>query len=406
MARRFTIFILLLFTSQFLTAQLKIVGTHYNSGTGVTRVLRWNSNTGVVTDSVTTTVPAVAAGASMFDAYNDLYYFADPSTFHEVDFDSVSCTALPGIQQGVNAEISMATGKIFRLKQNSVFDSTGQLITRLWDVVQSRFSTGQDSVLGTISQCLAVYGDVSTFNSNLGIYYFFGIDSLLGDCLYSVQTNASSFTSNKVALGGTGLSFAGIEYDNDYNLLFAINSIGQGPQRHWQVQQINVSTGAVTLEADFPQLAYYQATTCTYDQTNSSLVFVMIDTASTFGLYAYNTATNTLTPKFLPSGLSINELECDNTTFARLKYGTVTQTEEAAATKLTLYPNPASDRIQIVGIETLEELFVVDAFGRTTRMQPMANGNAIDLQNFAAGYYNLRAKDNAGNWSQQAFVKR
>jgi hypothetical protein len=404
MLKRFVLLLSLALVSQILPAQLQIVGANYNSGTGVTSILRWNADSGVVNDSIATVVPAIAAGASMFDAYNDRYYFADPSTFQEINFDSASCTPLLGIQQGVNAEISMATGKLFRLQSQAIYDSTGQLVTRLWHVVQSRFSTGQDSIMGTFYGCEAVYGDVSAFDSNLGIYYFFGIDSVLGNCLYSVQTNATSFTGNKVALSGTGLSFAGIEYDNEYNILYAINSIGQGNQRHWQIQQVNVSTGAMTLEADFPQLEYYQATTCTFDQTSSSMVFVMIDSTSTSSLYSYATVANVLNSKLVPSGLTMNELECDNTAFARAKYGTVSVADEVSASKVTLYPNPAMDVLKIDGMDAIEEVLAVDALGRSTRMA--VSGNAIDVSVLAPGYYILRAMESDGQWSQSKFIKR
>jgi Secretion system C-terminal sorting domain len=405
MMARYTLLFLLSFYAQWVAAQLKVVGTYYEPGTDATSIIRWNADNGVVSDSMATHVHVVDPGTSIMDAYHDRYYFADPSAFHEVNFTTSSYTVLPGIQQAFNAEVSMATGKIYRVRQNNVYDEARQAATRRWEVVQSRFGTGQDSVMGTLAQCVSVYGDVSTFDSNHGIYYFMGIDSELGDCLYAVPTNAPSFVSNKLALGSSGLRFVGIEYDNEFDILYALNRVGEGAQRLWQVQQLNVNTGAVTLEADFPQFKDYQATTCSFDQVASALIFTMRDSTDKFGLYAYATVSNTLIPKFLPNGLTIHELECDNSVFATLRYGAVGARDQLPKAQISLYPDPVHDVLYIQGIETFKKILVVDSHGQSTGTALIANGSAIDVSMLPPGYYILRAKDHEGRWSQKRFVK-
>lgn len=405
MIARITLLFLGLFCWQAMSAQLKVVGTYYDPGTDATSVLRWNADNGVVSDSMTTHVHVVDPGTSIMDAYHDRYYFADPSAFHEVNFGASSYKVLPRIKQGFNAEISMATGKIYRLRQNNVHDDAGRLVTRLWDVVLSRFSTGQDSVMGTIRQCRSVYGDVSTFDSNHGIYYFVGIDSLLGDCLYAVQTHAASFTYSKVALRSAGLRFVGIAYDNEFDILYAFNSTGEGDQRHWQLQQVDVNTGAVTLEADFPQFKDYQATTCSFDQVASSFIFMMRDSTHQPRLYAYATLSNTLIPKFIPHGLSIQELECDNSVFAMLRYGAVGAGNQMPKAEISLYPDPVHDVLYIKGIETLKKILVIDSHGQSIGAERIANGSAIDVSMLPPGYYILRAENHRGRWAQKRFVK-
>jgi hypothetical protein len=405
MMARYTLFFLLSFCTQLLTAQIKVVGTYYDPGTDATSIIRWNADNGVVSDSIATHVHVIDPGTSIMDAYHDRYYFADPSAFHQVNFNTSSYTVLPGIQQAFNAEISMATGRIYRVKQRNVYDDAGQSVTRLWEVVQSRFSTGQDSLMGAIPQCLSVYGDASTFDSNHGIYYFLGIDSELGDCLYAVPTHATTFTSYKVALGTAGLRFAGIAYDNEFDILYALNRIGEGTQRHWQVQQLNVNTGAVTLEADFPQFKDYEATTCSFDQVASALIFVMRDSTGQPGLYAYATISNTLIPKFTPNGMTMHELECDNSVFAMLRYGAAGARNQIPKAQISLYPDPVHDVLYIQGIETFKKILVVDSHGQSTSAALIANGSAIDVSMFPPGYYTLRAKDHGGRWAQKRFVK-
>ncbi len=405
MMTRYTLIFLLSLCTQVLTAQIKVIGTHYDPGTDATSILRWNADNGVVSDAIATSVHIVDPGTSVMDAYHDRYYFADPGAFHEVNLNASSYTVLPGIQQAFNTEISMATGKIYRLKQKNVYDDTGQFVTRRWEVVLSRFSTGRDSLLGTIPQCQSVYGDASTFDSNHGIYYFLGIDSLLGDCLYAVETHASTFTSRKVALGTSGLRFAGIEYDNEFDILYALNRVVEGAQGHWQVQRVNVNTGALTLEADFPQFKDYQATTCSFDQVASALIFMMRDSTGKPGLYAYATLSNTLIPKFTPDGMTVQELECDNSVFATLRYGAVGAINQIPKAKISVYPDPVHDVLYIQGIENFKKILVVDSHGQSTGTTLIANGSAVDVSMIPPGYYILRAKDHGGRWSEKRFTK-
>ena len=109
MLRLHSLIIALLFVSSLLPAQIHLVGSHYNGGLGTVSVFRWDATTGLATDTVPTPSTGIVISSSVFDAYNDAYYYADGSGMNRIDLDSNSFTALGGTLLGNSTEIDMAT---------------------------------------------------------------------------------------------------------------------------------------------------------------------------------------------------------------------------------------------------------------------------------------------------------
>ena len=99
------------------------------------------------------------------------------------------------------------------------------------------------------------------------------------------------------------------------------------------------------------------------------------------------------------------ELECDNSIYASVKYGSVTAATDAAPTaRLKVYPNPAHDVLRIAGNEIPVAMHITDALGRSTQVNLL--GAEIDLSGFAPGCYFLSGRLADGQVVQARFMKQ
>ncbi len=402
MKKTLSLLFALVFIATGLNAQIRIVAAYGSPGVSGLDVIRWNADTGVITDTVATTAQGIVFGSSVFDAFNQKYYFGDGSGMHSVGINPNASSFLGGTMISTSAEVDMATGKIVAVGFEYVYDSIGTFLYSTTNFVQHDINNGTDSIIGQLTGCLGIYADASCYNSNLGIYYFFGIDSLLGECLYAVNTYAPAFSLSKVPVTTPNLNIMTLEYDNEFNIMYALSST-LGATGNLQIQQINPSTGAITLEADFPQFTSYQASSCSFDQISSSMVFILGVTSGVFDLRLYNTFTNVLTNGILP-GSYLYEFECDNSQFARLKYGATAVNASIAPASIMTYPNPAVDVLHLDTDMPVESIYITDAIGRS--MQVTANGSQVDVSALAPGCYLLIAKQGDGQWARSKFIKQ
>ncbi|MEY4466207.1 MAG: hypothetical protein RLZZ465_1837, partial [Bacteroidota bacterium] len=65
---------------------------------------------------------------------------------------------------------------------------------------------------------------------------------------------------------------------------------------------------------------------------------------------------------------------------------------------ITLFPNPATDKITVKGIDVIEHVSAIAVNGTTTNLP--FSGNEVDLSNLAAGVYFISIKDNVGGLFQ------
>jgi hypothetical protein len=381
-----------------------MMGTNYDAASASTRIIRWDAITGIPTDTIPTAAQYVIISSSVFDAYNNQYFFTGENGTNRVDLTTGTASVAGTMNPGISAEIDMSSGEIFRVRLDNVFSSTGSLIATSVYVVSTDITTGTDTILGTIPQCQALLVDVSSYDSNAGIYYFVGIDSVLGTCLYGAKTTDTVFSFTKVPLTDPAVSIITLEYDNQNDVLYALSSLYAGTTSHIQIQELDPATGAMTVEADFPQLNVYQVSSCAFDQNTGNMVFMLGAIGGALDFYIYSTTNNTLVTGQIPAALIV-EFECDNTGFALAKYGTSTRVEDpVSAPALALWPNPASDIMQLRADAPVEALYVTDVLGRTQAL--VSDNNSVDVHTLAPGYYFLRVRFRDGKEAESAFVKQ
>jgi Secretion system C-terminal sorting domain len=387
-------------------SQTILIGLNNNQTTGLASVIRWDADTGTMLDSIVTTQPGYVMGSSVYDAVNSNYYFDGSFQICRVGFTPSSFSELNNSGLTFNTEVDMANGKIFSVRGTSLYDSLGTYIGYQTEFVRYNIVDSTEVILGLLPSVAGFYLDANCYNSNSGTYYSLGIDTLGMTVLVSIPTRGTSFSPSYIPISSSANLFT-LEYDNEYDILYSLGS-DTALSWHLQIQKIDTLTGALTLEADFPQLIGYVMTTTTYDQTNSSMIMMAIDNNQTYySLYKYATVPNTLDTLIQPNIGEIAELECDNSQYASVKYGSVTAVAaDPALPGITLYPNPAHDVLRIATTEPMSELRIIDALGRTTSLPPVSNGAAIDVSTLASGCYYVRAKLDNGLWSQSKFVKQ
>ncbi|TAE56607.1 MAG: hypothetical protein EAZ89_04540, partial [Bacteroidetes bacterium] len=98
--KHFLTLITLICLAHVVPAQLHIMGTVYNASESSTSVIRWNALTGVPTDTIETPSQYVVVGSSIFDAFNNQYYFTGENGTYRVDFDADTTSATGSVILG------------------------------------------------------------------------------------------------------------------------------------------------------------------------------------------------------------------------------------------------------------------------------------------------------------------
>jgi hypothetical protein len=396
------LFLALLLATSTVSAQIKLVGTQYNQAASLNEVLRFDASTGAILNTITTTQSSVSLGSTVFDAFTGKYYFRSGPGLNSAEFDPDGYAYVGTIDILTSAEIDMASGQIYGARSTDVLDSTGGVIQEGVEFVRYDIVNNTATALGSFARTFGIAGDGSAYNSNSGTYYFIGSDSVQGICLYTVPTRDSVFSYTQVPINTSNQTFYALEYDNEYNVLYGLNFIDLGTSANIQLHQVTPSTGALVLEADWPQFINFQSSSHTFDQTSSSFIFKAIDNNG-FQLAVYRTVQNTLNIGVLPSQY-VNGLEADNSQFAASKYGSITAVTPASRNAVQLYPNPATDILRVEGV-AFNTLQLTDLQGRSLSLERAQDVGSIDVSRLPAGIYLLQGRRNDGSFFSSKFIK-
>ena len=326
-------------------AQINLIGASNNSSSGVIDIVKWQA----LDSSSVTSYPTVLEGyyysSSVFNSYTGNYYLTGITSNASVllSFNTVTNTsAISSYSSFSNiTEIDMSTGKIYNLTG----DSIDYISVNEYDI-----STGTDSVIGVIHEpgIPGIVTDATCFDSNNGILYYVGYDSLPGICLYSIQVRnpVFSYSKTRLQLNSPGNNFSSVNYDNVNNIIYASDAEfdQKGNYQGNTVVEINKITGEVIERGQLTGFPYYLGGSSSFDQNSGNLLLVGFDTAYNEKMIVFNTYTNTFQTGFVPGWVS--EIVCDNYAFAKSAYITTSiQENENAAIKL--FPNPATNNFTL-----------------------------------------------------------
>jgi hypothetical protein len=112
------------------------------------------------------------------------------------------------------------------------------------------------------------------------------------------------------------------------------------------IVEINASNGTVTPKIAINQFPFFIAASSCFDQRTSTYIVIGSINSLNRKMICYNTVTDSLAIGYVPNGVA--DLQCDNTAFAQLKYGTPTNIQNITkAESIGVYPNPFSDKLYI-----------------------------------------------------------
>lgn len=381
-------------------AQIRLIGLWPESSTSTVSGLRWNAETGAILDSIPTTQGSIYSGSSVLDATTGRYYFKSPTGLNMLDFAADSFAALGALSINTSVEIDMANGRIYGVASQGIYDSLGNFTGANLQLIRYSLVTGQDSVVGIVPGVWGVILDASTYNSNTGEYYVVAVDSNSNYQIVSMTTRGA-FSYTMVPITEPSKVFFGLEYDNEYNILYGMSINTLTDTNMVDIYQIAPSTGVLTLETQLPQAYGIVSTTQTFDQTSSTFIVVGLDISNNFVLLMYNTVLDTMGIGVLP-GTDMYELEADNSQFAQSKYGSLTAVPAPSIQQVRFYPNPARDVLRIAAATAVASYTLLDMQGRSIAT---GQGAEIALDGIAPGLYLLQGKLANGNVFQAKFVK-
>ena len=296
----------------------------------------------------------------------------------------------------------MSTGKIYNLTADSI---------DYFSVNEYDISTGTDSVLGVIHEpgIPGIITDATSFDSNNGILYYIGYDSLPGLCLYSIPVRNSvfSYSKTRLQLNSPGNNFSSVNYDNVNNILYASDAQFD-PTGNYQgntVVEINTITGEVIERGKLTGFPYYLAGSSSFDQNSGNLLLVGFDTAFNEKMIVFNTYTNTFQTGFVPD--MVSEIVCDNYDFAKSAYLTTTIKEKEDA-GIMLFPNPATNKftLQINMIKDNYLLILSSASCKVLLTEQIQNPETeISTEFLPAGVYIVTLKSAKSIQTQKLIIQ-
>ena len=342
-------------------AQINLVGASSNPN-GTIDIIKWQALDSTSVSRYPSGLQGYLYASSVFDSYNSNYYLGGISSGSGVllSFNTNSNTpsliaysALSNI-----SEIDMSTGKIYNLSS----DSVGYISVNEYDI-----STGTENLLGIIVEP-GVYGvvtDAISFDSNSGIIYYLGYDGSPAVCLYSIPVRNSVFSWSKTTLITTapGNNFSSVNYDNVNNKLFASDAEynSGGSYTGNKVVEINTASGEVIERGVLTGFPYYLGGSSSFDQNSGSLLLVAFDAAFNERMIVFNTLNNTFVTGYVPDRVS--EIVCDNYSFARNTY-MATSVGETNKREISIFPNPATDWLNISGNSNYTHIDIIDVRGQ------------------------------------------
>ncbi len=262
-------------------------------------------------------------------------------------------------------------------------------------------STGIVSLVSPISVAESYTMSGCTIDPFLMVYYFETENKFTGIDLYNGQIYSEAF----ITLPDSGSSFGNYAYSctdtSVYGLIMqnGLNSLGK----------INPQTGVVTA---LPTLLNYDnyvtnsggaidpVNLVYYFQTLDNVGVKMVGLSLVDGSVASESYVSTNGDYFIMYRI---QSDCYGANRARLNV--VTSNAEFNNAQVTVYPNPAQEVLQLKADMVLNEVEIVDAFGKiVNRYTPKANNLQIPLETLSIGLYFLRISSGNGYYSKR-FIK-
>lgn len=373
-------------------AQIKLMGVTPNSSNNSIDLVQWTMFDEASVVTLPTELDYYLFASSAFNSFSGNYYiaggFGSGSGLYSYNTETEESNLSTGATLTSIAEFDMSTGKMYNL-----IIETEEYI----DIYEYDIANSAEVLIGSIYEpgVLGIVADAIAFDSNNGIIYYVGMTSSGPLALYavSVRAEAFSYTRTDLITPTAGSTITGVNYDNVNEKLFATNDTfdENGNSLGRAVVEIDFATGEVTTLGVLNDFPYFLGGSAQFDQITGNYLLVGVNSNNQAQMIAFDTATNTYQAGFVPSA---SEIVCNNTFFARSTYIDAS-IESLSKLKFNVYPNPASDRlnieldtngpVQVEMINALGELVYTANLGYT-------GVTSIDVSPFSSGLYSLTVR--------------
>jgi len=254
--------------------------------------------------------------------------------------------------------------------------------------------------------------DAIAFNSNDGILYYLGYDSLASLILYSVPVRDELFSYTKTTIlpGDAISSFWSLNYDNVNGIIYALNPVYDmmGNYVTTNLSAIDPVTGEVTVRSELNEFMGFVMGSAAFDQNTGSYLVIAIDTNYAGKMMVFDTYTNTYITGWAPDGVS--EIVCDNTAFATVNYITTSLKEQEEKPLVSFYPNPATTRVTVASQAKSQEELTISIFDITgkkliSHSMPESGKMELDVSHLVQGLYFLQTRTTAGSDSFRLVIR-
>jgi len=400
-----TLFLILLSSGK---AQINLIGAA-TPNTGGIEIVTWDALDSSSAESYATNLTGYYLTSSVFDAYNGKYYLAGLTETSQGLFSFNTMTLeqnITGYTSFSNiTEIDMSSGKIYNITADSL---------EYFSINEYDIETGEDSLLGVIYEpgTNGIIVDAIAFNSNDGILYYLGYDSLASLILYSVPVRDELFSYTKTTIlpGDAISSFWSLNYDNVNGIIYALNPVYDmmGNYVTTNLSAIDPVTGEVTVRSELNEFMGFVMGSAAFDQNTGSYLVIAIDTNYAGKMMVFDTYTNTYITGWAPDGVS--EIVCDNTAFATVNYITTSVKEQEEKPLVSFYPNPATTQVTVVSQTKTQEEMAVSIFDITgkkliSNSMPASGKMELDVSHLVPGLYFLQTRTTAGSDSFRLVIR-
>jgi hypothetical protein len=411
--KTFSLLSILILSGYFANSQVKLMAGYIKDTGGSyteAHLIRWNAQNAVTTSDFATPYYTFLLGSNVFDAFNSNYLFRgndQNQTITGYSSYSIQNNTLNIVSNTTeingSAEINMSNGKLYALYGNA---------SNISEFVEHNLLTNTTVTLGDFgTDVQTMLADATCYNSNTSNYYFIAYDGI-NKCIYTVSNNPFSYTKSILQDQDVPLA-TNLEFDNTTNTLIGIGTYADtSGNSAAKIYSINPINGAINILTTLNTIAYYQNGSSTYDQSNSSIIFIGIDSNLNRELYNYSLATNITTNLSFPINvdpLSIYNFECDNTEFAATKYQTPTSILPFTknTNSFSISPNPSKG---IVCFNSSLKLIhaKIDVFtltGQIIYSNKLSANNEINLSHLQKGIYFIKLTDQSGSSSQKLVLE-
>jgi len=347
-------------------------------------------------------VSGYALASSAFDSYNQAFTFigVDPGfVFRLYSRSVVYDTTIwsPPFNETINdLKHDMNTLQTYGLGNYPYSSGAGDYALRFLRIDQA---TGQITELNRMPEATAYPAGSSAFDANNGRYIVHIIDTNFVSHLYTIQAESGELFSDAVFNLPAGTDILNLEYNNRDNKVYGLfRNLGEN---FFAVASLDIETASIADTAYvIDDLQYFVQGASVFHQMSQNYILYYIDDLNNSRLLSVDVSLGNLTANPVISDY-LTELEVDNFDFAMMAYHGITSLDESSpitGDNLTVFPNPAGERISVRYNAYSEEDAVISLFDMSGKRvmqrelpQPVDGIFTIkfDVSNFQGGMYLL-----------------